>query len=206
MTTQTKVLKLALEALEWATSCMSFEDFDDMPEALEELNKAHQAITAIKEALAQPEQERCVGCEACIDTACGRDECPKGWPKTVQPEQEPVAWVILDRWNTGKEWPDDCFSAIPIDGWTPLYTTPPQRTEQEQQIETLKRCLFQMQEAAKDLVKQAKSLPSTQRTWVELTAGEISKIWGELPQTSNEEKDAIEFGFAIETALRKRNA
>ena len=31
--------------------------------------------------LAQPEQERCVGCEACIDTACGRDECPKGWPK-----------------------------------------------------------------------------------------------------------------------------
>ena len=46
----------------------------------------------IKEALAQPEQERCVGCEACIDTACGRDECPKGWPKALQPEQEPVAY------------------------------------------------------------------------------------------------------------------
>jgi hypothetical protein len=44
-----------------------------------------------------------------------------------------------------------------------------QRTEQEQQIETLKRCLFQMQEAAKDLVKQAKSLPPPQRTWVGLT-------------------------------------
>ena len=46
---------------------------------------------------------------------------------------------------------------------------------------------------------------STQRTWVELTAGEISKIWGDLPQTTNEERDAIEFGFAIETALRKKN-
>jgi len=41
----------------------------------------------------QLEQERCVGCEACIDTACGRDECPKGWPKALQQEQEPVAWV-----------------------------------------------------------------------------------------------------------------
>jgi hypothetical protein len=36
--------------------------------------------------------------------------------------------------------------------------------EQEQQIETLKRCLFQMQEAAKDLVEQAKSLTPPQRT------------------------------------------
>ena len=206
MTTQTEALKSAIEFAEY---CLEELDLSHMAS-----NQAKRLVQKSKEALsspngeAQPEQEkeRCVGCEACIDTACGRDECPKGWPKTVQPEQEPVAWVILDRWNTGKEWPDDCFSAIPIDGWTPLYTTPPQRTEQEQQIETLKRCLFQMQEAAKDLVKQAKSLPSTQRTWVELTAGEISKIWGELPQTSNEEKDAIEFGFAIETALRKRNA
>ena len=56
-----------------------------------------QTVTAIKEALAQPEQEkeRCVGCEACIDTACGRDECPKGWPKAAQPEQEPVAWKLV---------------------------------------------------------------------------------------------------------------
>ena len=46
-----------------------------------------------------------------------------------------------------------------------------QRTEQEQQIETLKRCLFQMQEAAKDLVEQAKSLPPPQRTWVGLMRG-----------------------------------
>ena len=52
----------------------------------------------------------------------------------------------------------------------------PQRTEQEQQIETLKRCLFQMQEAAKDLVEQAKSLPPPQRTWVGLTYDEFKQI------------------------------
>jgi hypothetical protein len=46
---------------------------------------------------------------------------------------------------------------------------------------------------------------SGKREWVELTAGEISDIWGKLPQTMNEEKDAIEFGFAIESALRSKN-
>ena len=48
--------------------------------------------------------------------------------------------------------------------------------EQEQQIDTLKRCLFQMQEAAKDLVEQAKSLPPPQRTWVGLTYEEQEEI------------------------------
>ena len=51
---------------------------------------------------AQPEQEkeRCVGCEACIDTACGRDECPKGWPKAAQPEQEPESNAYDDQRNS----------------------------------------------------------------------------------------------------------
>ena len=132
----------------------------------EEMNCA-SLMRLAAEALAQPEQERCVGCEACIDTACGRDECPKGWPKAAQPEQKPFAWYAIEHGEADIEW----NSQRPIyeGNWKPLYRTPPQRTDQEQQIETLKRCLFQMQEAAKDLVKQAKSLPSTQRTWVGLT-------------------------------------
>ena len=72
------------------------------------------------------EQERCVGCEACIDTACGRDECPKGWPKAAQPEQEPVAWLDVEG------------NGIPV----PVYTTPPQRTwvglTKDQMLEILK--------------------------------------------------------------------
>ena len=62
------------------------------------------------------------------------------------------------------------YSDIVSDGGLdPRNTTPPQRTEQEQQIEMLKRCLFQMQEAAKDLVEQAKSLTPPQRAFVGLT-------------------------------------
>ena len=123
-----EALTLALEALEYPLN-ISHEGFNvDMAELL-----AHRAITAIKEALAQPEQEkeRCVGCEACIDTACGRDECPKGWPKALQPEQEPVAWML-------EGWGPDCGPYFEIyrndemgwrdkKEWTPLYTTPPQR-------------------------------------------------------------------------------
>lgn len=40
---------------------------------------------------------------------------------------EPVAWVRLEAWKSGQSWPDDCFTALPAEGLTPLYTAPPQR-------------------------------------------------------------------------------
>jgi len=40
-------------------------------------------------------------------------------------KQEPVAWVDLENWLTGTAWPDDVFSEKQLNGWTPLYTTPP---------------------------------------------------------------------------------
>jgi len=46
----------------------------------------------------------------------------------AQPEQEPVAWMSPS-WidpNT-RGWQSDSFESIPIEGWLPLYTTPPQR-------------------------------------------------------------------------------
>jgi hypothetical protein len=124
MTTQAEALKLALEVLEridlWLKARYS---------GIGLVGVELDAITAIKEALAQleHEKERCVGCEACIDTACGRDECPKGWPKAAQPEQEPVACI-----EDG-----DLYFSDEIDWQTLqqqgiavqlLYTTPPQRT------------------------------------------------------------------------------
>ena len=79
MTTQTEALTLALETLEKYARDFGLSDL------------SVKAMYVVRQALAQPEQdkERCVGCEACIDTACGRDECPMGWPKAAQPEQEP---------------------------------------------------------------------------------------------------------------------
>ena len=47
----------------------------------------------------------------------------------AQPEQEPVAWMSpswIDPDTRG--WQDDSFESIPIEGWLPIYTQPPQRT------------------------------------------------------------------------------
>jgi hypothetical protein len=52
--------------------------------------------------------------------------------KLAQPEQEPVAWQFMKGANFRKRRPDD-FDDLASDGlpyWKPLYTTPPQRTEQ----------------------------------------------------------------------------
>ena len=109
-----EALTLALEALKQIDAAMPFP-------------VAKLAIKKAEEALAQPEQEkeRCVGCEACIDTACGRDECPKGWPKAAQPEQEPVACVVPHGATMRLEWASvDAAHNAKIG---PLYTTPPQR-------------------------------------------------------------------------------
>jgi hypothetical protein len=42
-------------------------------------------------------------------------------------QAEPVAWVRLEAWKSGQSWPDDCFTALPAEGLTPLHTAPPQR-------------------------------------------------------------------------------
>lgn len=44
-----------------------------------------------------------------------------------------------------------------------------------------------------------------QRTWVGLTDEERSKIWGELPSTKNEERDACIFAECIELYLKEKN-
>ena len=103
-----QALELALEALE------GFYEYGyDRRECFEH-------ITAIKEALAQPEQEGGV---------CGR--CG-GWvsdPVITQPEQEPVAWVCYG--SSDSEMHDIDFEQKDVDALpvgTMLYTTPPQRS------------------------------------------------------------------------------
>lgn len=43
------------------------------------------------------------------------------------------------------------------------------------------------------------------REWQGLTDEERSKIWGELPQTANEERDACVFAECIEVYLKEKN-
>lgn len=103
--TQTEALKALVHEMEYVLSCINENkvpfDADDF----------HEALRLGKEALSQTEndKERCVGCEACIDTACGRDECPKGWPKAAQPEQEPVAYIHRNEYNEYRLEPHDNF-------------------------------------------------------------------------------------------------
>ena len=106
--TKDKALKMALEALESPWNA-PYVDGCDLA-----LGKKVKAITTIKEALAQTEQDG--KCKYCTDG------CP-ACDASKLPEQEPVAWAkfsakgnIIDLLNE------------PDDDYTPLYTTPPQRT------------------------------------------------------------------------------
>ena len=94
MTTQTQALKLALEALQVATTPLA----KDRQEVL-------RAITAIKEALAQPEQES-VAFESLLGAIA------RGW---------------CHEKNANKEMDSDLAMAIATEVKT-LYTTLPKRT------------------------------------------------------------------------------
>ena len=106
MTTQTEALNLALEALElnnteWKSLADSDESSYWLAEEQDHYQQTEQAITAIKEALAQPEQ--IMQDSTCSTTLrlqgkpyprtckkCGLGPCIA--QPTAQPEQEPVAW------------------------------------------------------------------------------------------------------------------
>jgi hypothetical protein len=160
--TDKETLKLALEALEGFIPYLPLND-----EA--QCNRYDKAITAIKEALAQPEpvaweqfypdigkpqiaiNSETVGyispqlkIEGSRHVVCQCDKC-KAQPEQkekfcdsncvwtdhhpdcnlAQSEQEPVAWMKA----SDTEWSISFFKE---DGYVPLYTTPPQRTEEKE--------------------------------------------------------------------------
>ena len=141
--TKDEALKLGLEALE-ADPLEMVADVDGHMVFLKD-----KAITAIKEALAQPEQDNTYAYAsslaktiwqkhyikespkfALLDTTEGvltqidNMTCGLVREKPAQPEQEPLAWIStgtarMIHWTTDKP----AYG----DDWVPLYTTPPQR-------------------------------------------------------------------------------
>ena len=112
-----QALELALEALEYHTA------------QTRPIHQTNEAITAIKEALAQPERDYERGfidgmqkqMQSSVDKAVNR---------MAQPEQEPVAYINIEERKL--EW---AYKYMSWDTPTvinlpkiPLYTTPPQRT------------------------------------------------------------------------------
>ena len=114
-----EALKLALEAL---TNAYWPTDSDLLP--AHNIKECAEAITAIKEALAQPEQDG--ECKHCTDG------CPACDARKL-PEQEPVAWGVFEG-NLHDMFfsQEEAQKMADLKGThaevRPLYTTPPQRT------------------------------------------------------------------------------
>jgi hypothetical protein len=117
-----EALKLALEALKTERDIYREHDEDGAPEYILD-------VIAALEALAQPEQDTCKGCNGngVVGNILDTDTCPfcKGSGVEAQPEQEPVACV--GPWHDGRLTLIPRYSHQIFEREQPLYTTPPQR-------------------------------------------------------------------------------
>ena len=91
-----EAMKQLVHEMEYVLSCINANkmpfDGDDF----------HEALRLGREAIAAAEKERCVGCEACIDTACGRKDCPKSWPKADKQEPDDLTIAYMSGVYDGK--------------------------------------------------------------------------------------------------------
>ena len=130
--------------------------------------------------------------------ACG-SEGARAFPK---PEEEPVAWLRADGMKAmeddeKKSWIDSGNPELVAEYIIPLFTAPPQRqplTDEEMQrmakeIETLTACLYQAQEAAKQLAQPERE---------PLTDAEIWQLVNDC--SFNRDLHADKFARAIEAA------
>ena len=115
-----KVMELALEALEKIATVNAMD--------YEYQRWARENLAAIKEALAQPEQEP-VAEGWC--NGCNPDNC-QGCGPAAKPKHEPIFWYRPVGEDGGYEGPihNGAIEKVrKLSGvWKPLYTTPPQRT------------------------------------------------------------------------------
>ena len=213
--TKDEALKLALEALEEVVKWYQARDKDDKPmpphNQNPEIKQAIETINVIKEALAQPEP-----------VAWEQFYPDIGKPKFVaQLEQEPVAWMFQHDEtgrmnyvsNDGIHDPTMFLGMNPRYALVcPLYTTPPQPKEPEQEPigyvnegET-DRLIAQKQETIEGLNRDydllfAEHQLLLKKEWIELTDEEIKSCW-------NWETDcqewAIEFARAILRKAQKK--
>jgi hypothetical protein len=169
-------------------------DRELMQQALDamEFNQARwqgkdKAVAALRERLAQPEQEQWDAIpdafnewwDADYDDTGNpyRKDSPAYWAwsgwkaASKQPAQEPVAWVDPSWMNPEtRTWESESFAPGPINGWSPLYTAP--------------------------------------RQWQGLTDEEINSLWDGhvVPVFGKNGINPIVFARAIEAKLREKNA
>ena len=140
--TKDEALRIALEALENAP--IEY-DFHGNPMDAEFGKQLDAAITALRQALEQPEQEvsytdiqmaelimsdcgHSSDYKPLLDRIAGRLAKYRQALEEPEPEQEPVAWMHPDGKNyKGFKSPLTTFM---VNGWTPLYTAPPSKPKE----------------------------------------------------------------------------
>lgn len=207
--TDKEAMKLALDALETEVSI----DWTNNDEFNASAEKMHEAITALKERLADPMREvQRLGQEIEQEPVVWADYESKGihhkpvawmdadgnvsdnndhkcfpiplYTSPPQPEQEPVAWMYV---NTDGEC-EQIEYGEPFDdpSTTPLYTHPPQRTEQEPHIAINAQVVGYVEPQRKPLTDKA-----------------ITQVIDSMPRGINgwmSDWDLYEFARAIEAA------
>ena len=204
--TDREIMKLALEALENSVDLVVNDAYNaeqlygNYPTrqgkvgGLKVLAEQHkQAITAIKEALAQPEQKRPQNCGTGY---CSCIEC------VMEPEQEPVAHPFEDKavisslsWAAGLI--EQAYRAYGghngADSWLMNYA--------DKQGERIRQADHREWEKVNGRW-QVKETTPPQRTWVGLTDEEITTT---SKETHFEPKPVTAFARAIEAKLKEKN-
>ena len=153
--TKDEALKLALEALERGETELRW-----------------QAITAIKEALAQPEQCQCSNCRVTLhasDCAVHNEPAYPAGGCDCGAQQGPVAWMWRFESDEGAAFSTQKPTISIRDGvnYVPLYTTPPQRkplTDEHPLVVFAKECVLgayqesELADAAKRAIEAARGI------------------------------------------------
>ena len=116
----------------------------------------------------------------------------------AQPEQEPVAWYYKEGLERGVSLKQETFK------WIPLYTTPPQPKEPEQEPEWYHGVdehgcnrFYHKTEVRRSEFKTPLYTTPPQRTWVGLTDEEMQALWDRYAH--------MEMMRAIEAKLKEKN-
>ena len=170
--TDRELLEQALEALEWNLPVI--EDYGDH----EQLNRQHRAITALRDRLAQPEQEPV----ACEPQYANED----GWCDWVCPKPQGYLMQCCD-----------CGLIHEVDSRVARYEPRP-----SEMFEVVDDPDLQVQWRMK---RRDDISPKHPRQWYGLTDDEIALICGECAASAHKTDD-ISYARAIEAKLREKNA
>ena len=185
--TKDEALKLALEALERSVATC-FDRYSHDQVMSKPYHFINQTITAIKEALAQPEQEPVAWLES--------DPSTKNWPLR---DLFTGSWnnAYSSHWHVGSKKPD-----APLGNrLTPLYTTPPQSFTYEQVKAHIQAALLSSSMPQLQTFTGENPFPP-QRQWVGLTEEEKESFWRADQMTHKEWEELF---AAIEAKLREKN-